>query len=82
MVNPVTFMTFGFITLVALSCVVAIFKMKYDTTARLATRQAETDSSYRDLAAQALKAQEANSALLSDIASRLAVLEKLLKDVG
>jgi signal transduction histidine kinase len=76
------FNVFGFITVIALMVVFLIFAMKYATAMVQARVQAAADSSYRDLAAQALSVQEANAALLSEMAARLASLEKLLKDVG
>ena len=80
--NLISFTTFGFITIMALGVIVAIFKMKYDAAAQASKQRAETDSSYRDLAARALKLEETNAALLSDIAARMTSLEKLLKDVA
>jgi len=80
--NPLSFNVFGFITVIALAVVFLIFAMKY-AAAMVQTRvQLANETSYRDLAALALKTQEANSALLSDIALRLASVEKLLKEVG
>ena len=82
MTHPLTGIFFFVLSIAAVSAVVAIFKMKFDAAGRVARQQAETDSSYRDLAAQALKAQEANGALLSTIDTRLASLERLLQDVA
>jgi Tfp pilus assembly protein PilO len=73
---------FDFITVIALLILFLIFAMKYASALLQARLRAAGEASYRDLAAQALKTQDANAALLSDIAARLASLEKLLKDVA
>ena len=80
--NLISLNVFGFITVVALLVVFLIFAMKYATAMLQSRVQGANEASYRDLAAQALKTQEANAALLFYISARLASLEKLLKDVG
>lgn len=80
--NLISLNVFGFITVVALLVVFLIFAMKYATAMLQSRVQATNEASYRDLATRALKTQEANTALLFDISTRLTSLEKLLKDVG
>jgi Tfp pilus assembly protein PilO len=82
MPHPVPVDLFGLITAAALLVLLLVFAMKYASALLQARARAASEACYRDLAAQALKSQEANAALLSDIAARLASLEKLLKDVG
>jgi len=61
---------------------VLIFFMKYISEILQARVRLAQDEAYRDLAAQAVAAQTEAAKTLADLESRLASVEKLLKDVG
>lgn len=61
---------------------VLIFFMKYISEILQARVRLAQDEAYRDLAAQAVAAQTEAAKTLTDLESRLASVEKLLKDVG
>lgn len=76
------------VTALILATFIIIFAMKYFTAARQARQQTMREEAYRDLAEKSVKAQEQNVAALaalkssvSDIDTRLARVEKVLKEV-
>jgi hypothetical protein len=58
-----------------------IFGMKYLSAAHQARSRAMSDGAYRELAAKAVAAQAETAAALSEIKTRLAAVEKILKAV-
>jgi len=60
---------------------VLVFSMKYGSAVLQARVRLGEDQAYRDIAAQAAAAQAGTAAALADIQSRLAAIEKILKDV-
>lgn len=60
---------------------VLIFGMKYIAAIKQAKVRLAQDEAYREIAAKAVAAQTATAAALADIQSRLAGLEKVLKEV-
>jgi len=81
------------IYLITLAAVVgtplAIFAMKYWSATQAARAQGEIQDAYRKLAADAVTAQSGNAATLSaiqselaEIKTRVAGVEKILKEVG
>jgi hypothetical protein len=60
---------------------VLVFAMKYGSAVMQARVRLGQDQAYRDIAAQAAAAQAGTAAALADIQSRLATIEKILKDV-
>jgi len=81
----VYFATLGLV----LGTVVLVFGMRYVAAVTQARARAASENSYRQLAETAAAAQPATAAALSsiqstltDVGSRLAAVEKILKDVG
>jgi uncharacterized protein YbaA (DUF1428 family) len=64
------------------AAVVLVFFMKYVSAVLQARVRLGQDEAYRELAAKAAAAQAETAATLGQIQSRLAAVEKLLKDVG
>jgi hypothetical protein len=64
------------------SAAVLIFFMKYVSAVLQARVRLGQDEAYREIASKATAAQAAMGAALADIQSRLAGIEKILKDVG
>lgn len=69
--------------------ILAVFGMKYLSAALQARSRAANDDAYRKLAADAVTAQSGNAASLSaiqselaEIKTRMAAVEKILKEVG
>ena len=60
---------------------VLVFSMKYGSAVMQARVRLGQDQAYRDIAAQAATAQAGTATALADIRSRLAAIEKILKDV-
>lgn len=73
---------FAALTALALLVVLLVFGMKYASAARAARLQSEGDNALHELTTRAIQAQEAAAIQLAEISTRLASLEKLLKDVG
>jgi Tfp pilus assembly protein PilO len=80
--------TFLLVTILLFVTILLIFGMKYFSAARQAQARVTTDAAFRELAARATALQsEAVAALasvraeLGDIKSRLASVEKILKEV-
>jgi hypothetical protein len=63
------------------SAVVLVFFMKYVSAVLQARVRLGQDEAYREIAAKAAAAQAETAALLSQILARVAVVEKILKDV-
>ncbi|HTZ70805.1 MAG TPA: hypothetical protein VMB71_09170 [Acetobacteraceae bacterium] len=61
---------------------VVIFFMKYWAAVLQARARLRQDEAYREVAARAAGAQAEIAAALADMQSRLAGIEKILKDVG
>jgi Tfp pilus assembly protein PilO len=78
-----------FITLaVIFGTIIAVFGLRFLTAASVAGVQAQKEDAYRKLAADAVTAQSGNAATLSaiqselaEIKTRLASVEKILKEV-
>ena len=64
------------------AAVVLVFFMKYVSAVLQARVRLGQDEAYRELAAKAAAAHAETAATLGQIQSRLAAVEKLLKDVG
>lgn len=64
------------------AAVVLVFFMKYVSAVLQARVRLSQDEAYRELAAKAAAAQSDTVAALAEIRSRVAAVEKLLKDVG
>jgi hypothetical protein len=63
------------------AAVVLVFLMKYVSAVLQARVRLGQDEAYRELASKAAAAQTETSAALEQIQARLAVIEKILKDV-
>jgi hypothetical protein len=61
--------------------VVLVFFMKYVSAVLQARVRLGQDEAYREIATRAAAAQAETAALLSQILARVAVVEKILKDV-
>jgi Tfp pilus assembly protein PilO len=63
------------------AAVVLVFFMKYVSAVLQARVRLGQDEAYRELATKATQAQAETAAALGQLQSRLAVVEKILKDV-
>lgn len=63
------------------AAVVLVFFMKYVSAVLQARVRLGQDEAYRELATQATQAQAETAAALGQLQARLAVVEKILKDV-
>jgi uncharacterized membrane protein len=82
-------LTFFIAISLILGTILLVFGMKYLSAAYQARSRIKGDDAYRELAAKAVTAQTENAASLSSIGSdlsqvvtRLAALEKILREVG
>ncbi|WP_422365143.1 hypothetical protein [Pelagibius sp.] len=80
--------TFFLLTLLTLATVLSVFGMKYFSAAKRARLRAADDGAYRALAEKTSAAQTASAASLasleadlSDMKTRLAAVEKVLREV-
>ncbi len=80
---------FLLVTVLVLATILLVFGMKYFSAAKQARSRIASDERYRDLAAKATAAQTEAAALLtsmrselSEIKTRLASVESVLKEVG
>jgi signal transduction histidine kinase len=80
--------TFLLVTILVLVTILLVFGMKYFSAARQVRLRVTTDGAYRELAQQAIAAQDAGARSLalaqgdlSDIKSRLVSIEKMLREV-
>jgi Tfp pilus assembly protein PilO len=79
---------FLLITILVLVTILLVFGMKYFSAARSGQARADSEEAYRELAEKAVALQAANAAALaavqadfSEMKSRLAAIEKLLREV-
>jgi|APAra7269096714_1048519.scaffolds.fasta_scaffold00430_7 Tfp pilus assembly protein PilO len=64
-----------------LATVFLIFGMRFIVAIKKAKLQAEGEEAYRQIAQRAVAAQEQTAAALADLQTRLASIEKVLKEV-
>ena len=79
---------FLLITVLVLVTILLVFGMKYFSAARSVHARADSEEAYRELAERAVAQQAANAAALaaaqadfSEMKTRLAAIEKLLREV-
>lgn len=68
--------------LMIIGTIVLIFVLKYASAAYQAHARLKSDNAYKDLAKKAATAEAAAAADLAEIKTRLAAVEKMLKEVG
>jgi hypothetical protein len=80
--------TFLLVTILVLVTILLVFGMKYVSAGRQARLRVTTEGAYRELAQQAIAAQDAGAKSLaavhgdlSEIKSRIASIEKMLREV-
>ncbi|CAN5652616.1 hypothetical protein BH10PSE5_BH10PSE5_21730 [soil metagenome] len=85
MESPVYFATIGLV----FATILGVFAMRYFATVTQARARLTEDNAYRLIAERAVSTQaqtatalDAMSATLADVRTRLASVEKMLKDVG
>ena len=74
--------TFLLITILAFVTVLLVFAMKYFSAARQARLRIASEDAYRQLAQKAVNAQAESASALAEITTRLAAVERILKEVG
>lgn len=78
MSEPVYFLTLG----LGMGTILLIFGMRHLSALLQARAKLANDDAYRQIATAAAQAQAETAAALADIKTRLASIEKVLKDVG